>query len=99
MFQKEIDKLANIEFFQLAKREPDPRMQIRLLVALGYLESGTTKTDVVSMCRITFPTLRIWMLRFIPEVLEGLKWRQGRGRNIKLSTEHEENFRQHVEEL
>lgn len=98
IFQNEIDQLANIDFFQFAKREPDPRVRVRLL-ALGHLQSGKTKTDVVGMFRITFPTLRTWMLRFIAEGVNGLKPRRGRGRKRKLSAEHEENFRQQVEEL
>lgn len=97
-FQNEIDQLANTDFFQFAKREPDPRVRIRLL-ALGHLQSGKTKTDVVGMFRITFPTLRTWMLRFIAEGVDGLKPRLGRGRKRKLSAEHEETFRQQVEEL
>lgn len=98
VFQKEIDQLAGTDFFQLAKREPHPRVRIQLL-ALGHLQSGKTKTDVVNMFRITFPTLRAWMLRFIAEGINGLKLQQGRGRKRKLSVEQEELFKRQVEEL
>ena len=97
-FQKEIAQLAGTDFFQLAKREPHPRVRTRLL-ALGHLQSGKTKTDVVDMFRITFPTLRTWMLRFIAEGINGLKLQQGRGRKRKLPAVQEENFRRQVEEL
>lgn len=93
-----IDQLANTDFFQFARRESDPRVRIRLL-ALGHLQSEKTKTDVVGMFRITFPTLRTWMLRFIAEGIEGLKSRRGRGRKRKPSAEQEESFSQQVEEL
>ena len=97
-FQKEIDQLPGTDFFQLAKREPHPRVRTRLL-ALGHLQSGKTKTDVVGMFRITFPTLRTWMLRFIAKGIDGLKPQQGRGRKRKLPAAQEENFRRQVEEL
>jgi len=96
--QNEIGKLANTDFFKLAKREPDPRIRVRLL-ALGHLQSGKTKTDVVEMFQISFPTLRTWMLRFIAAGIDGLKLRPGRGRKRKLSPKDEESFRQQVEKL
>jgi transposase len=97
-FQKEIDQLTGTDFFQLAKREPHPRVRTRLL-ALGHLQSGKTKTDVVGMFRITFPTLRTWMLQFIAKGIDGLKPQQGRGRKRKLPAAQEENFRRQIEEL
>ncbi len=36
-FQEELAQLNGTEFFQLAKREPHPRVRIRLL-APGYLQ-------------------------------------------------------------
>ena len=96
--QRELDQLAGTDFFQLAKRESHPRVRTRLL-ALGHLQSGKTKTAVIDMFRITFPTLRTWILQFIAEGIDGLRLRQGRGRKRKLSADQEENFRQQVEEL
>ena len=81
VFQKEIDQLAGTDFFQLAKREPHPRVRIRLL-ALGHLQSGKTKTDVVDMFRITFPTLRTWMLKFIAKGIDGLQTQQGQTKSL-----------------
>lgn len=97
-FQEEINKLNGTDFFQLAKREPNPRVRIRLL-ALGHLQTGKTKTEVINMFQIVFPTLREWLLRFIKEGIEGLQDQQGKGRKRKLSIDHEEEFRRQIEEL
>lgn len=94
----EIAKLAVIDFFRLAKREPHPRKRIRLL-ALGHLGSGKTKTEVTVMFKVSFPTLRLWLTRFIDEGIEGLNERARRGRKKKLETEREEEFCQRIEQL
>jgi transposase len=97
-FQEELSQLNGTDFFQLAKREPHPRVRIRLL-ALGHLQSGKTKTEVANIFQITFPTLRKWILRFIAEGLNGLEEEKGKGRKRKLPCSQEESFRQQVEEL
>ncbi|MGI0061614.1 MAG: winged helix-turn-helix domain-containing protein [Nitrosotalea sp.] len=94
----EVAKLTGTDFFRLAKKESHPRTRIRFL-ALGHLESGKTKTEVAAMFRISFPTLREWLIRFITEGIEGLRDRAGKGRKRKLPPEREEEFRQQVEEL
>jgi transposase len=94
----EIANLIGTDFFQLARKEPHPRTRIRIL-ALGHLKSGKTKTEVVEMFQISFPTLRGWLTRFIVEGIEGLREKAGKGRKRKLSPEQEEEFRQHVEKL
>ena len=96
--QEELAKLVDTDFFQLAKREPNPKMRIRLL-ALGHLREGKTKSEIVDMFQIVFPTLREWLLRFIEEGREGLRDKQGKGRKRKLPIEREEEFRQQVEDL
>lgn len=96
--QDELVKLAKTDFFQLAKRESNPRTRIRLL-ALGHLRAGKTKLEVINMFQIVFPTLREWLLRFIAEGIDGLKDKRGRGRKRKLSAEQEEDFRQQIEYL
>ena len=96
--QEELAKLVDTDFFQLAKREPNPKMRIRLL-ALGHLREGKTKSEIVDMFQIVFPTLREWLLRFIEEGIEGLRDKQGKGRKRKLPIEREEEFRQQVEDL
>lgn len=94
----EITNLAGTDFFQLAKKEPNPRIRIRLL-ALGHLSSGKSKTEVVEMFQVTFPTLRLWLTRFIAEGIEGLQDKVGKGRKRKLLPEQEEAFRQQIEKL
>lgn len=96
--QKELSTLEGTDFFQLAKREPHPRVRIKLL-ALGHLQSGRTKTEIVNMFQISFPTLREWFVRFMSEGLEGLQEKPGRGRRKKLTSEQEEEFRKEVEAL
>lgn len=98
VFQEEINKLIGTDFFQLAKRESNPRVRIRLL-ALGHLQIGKTKTEVVNMFQIVFPTLREWLLRFIKDGIEGLQDQRGKGRKRKLSVDQEEEFRRQIEEL
>lgn len=89
---------TEIDFFQLAKREPNPRTRIRFL-ALGHLKAGKSKQEVAAMFQIVFITLRRWVMRFITGGVQGLKEQSGKGRKRKLSTEQEEEFRQHVEKL
>ena len=97
-FQEELIQLRGTNFFQLAKRESHPRIRIRLL-ALGHLQSGKTKSEVIDMFQITFPTLRQWLLRFIAEGIVGLREREGKGRKRKLSPAQEEEFIQQIELL
>ncbi len=97
-FQEELSKLAGTDFFQLAKTEPHPRTRIRFL-ALGHLQAGKAKTEIINMFQITFPTLREWLIRFITEGVEGLQEKPGKGRKRKLPGEKEEDFRKQVEEL
>ena len=98
IFQEELARLAGTDFFHLAKREPHPRTRIRLL-ALGHLQSGKTKSEVIDICQITFPTLRAWLLQFIEDGVNGLREKQGKGRKRKLACAQEEEFRQQVEAL
>ena len=77
--QDELEKLAGTDFFQLAKRESHPRTRIRLL-ALGNLQAGKTKREVINTFHIIFPTLREWLLRFISEGVQGLREKPGKGR-------------------
>ena len=96
--QDELSKLTEVDFFGLATKEPHPRTRIRLL-ALGHLQARKTKTEIIDMFQISFPSLRKWLLRFIKDGLSGLKEGQRSGRKKKLPTEKEEEFRQQVEAL
>ena len=97
-FQEELAELSGTDFFLLAKRESNPRMRVRLL-ALGNLQAGKTKSEVIDMFQVVYPTLREWLLRFIAGGVEGLRDKPGRGRKRKLPAEEEEAFRQEVENL
>ena len=89
---------SEVDFFDLAKREPNPRTRIRLL-ALGHLKTGKSKQEVTEMFQIVLITLRRWALRFVANGVQGLKEQPGKGRKKKLSAEQEEEFRQQVEKL
>jgi transposase len=89
---------SDIDFFQLARREPNPRVRIRFL-ALGHLKAGKSKQEVSEMFQIVLITLRRWVLRFVAGGVEELKEKPGKGRKKKLSAEKEEEFRQEVEKL
>lgn len=93
-----LQKSTEVDFFQLAKREPNPRTRIRFL-ALGHLKAGKSKQQVTEMFQIVLLTLRRWVLRFATNGVEGLKEQPGKGRKKKLSSEQEEEFRQEVERL
>jgi transposase len=89
---------TEIDFFQLAKREPNARTRMRFL-ALGHLKTGKSKQEVSEMFQIVLITLRRWVLRFITKGVQGLKEQPGRGRKTKLPAEQEAEFRQQVENL
>lgn len=89
---------SEVDFFHLAKREPNPRMRIRLL-ALGHLKAGKSKQEITEMFQIVLITLRRWVIRFVVKGVQGLKEQPGKGRKKKLSFEQEEEFRQEVEKL
>lgn len=89
---------AEINFFELAKREPNPRTRIRFL-ALGNLKAGKSKKEITEMFQIVLITLRRWVLRFVTQGVQGLKEQPGKGRKKKLPQEQEEEFRQQVEIL
>lgn len=97
-FLEELNKLTNTDFFQLAKRESNPKKRIRLL-ALGNLKIGKPKSEIIDMFQISYPTLRKWLLRFLEEGIKGLNSKKGRGRKRKLPGHYEEEFVKNVENL
>ena len=91
-------KNSEVDFFQLARREPNPRVRIRFL-ALGHLKTGKSKQEVCEIFQIVLITLRRWVLRFATHGIQGLNEQSGKGRKKKLCAEKEEEFRQEVEKL
>lgn len=96
--QNELSTLAGVDFFQLATKEPHPRVRIRLL-ALGHLQAGREKMDVANMFQVSLTSLRKWLLRFMKNGVSGLKEGKRQGRNKKLPFDKEEEFREQVEAL
>jgi hypothetical protein len=62
--QDELSTLAEVDFFQLATKEPHPRVRIPLL-ALGHLQAGREKMDVANMFQVSLTSLHKWLLRFM----------------------------------
>ena len=91
-------KRSKIQFFQLAKRESNPRRRVRFF-ALGHLQAGRKKQEIAEMFQIANITIRRWVLRFAAQGIDGLKEKAGQGRKKKLPTEREEEFRLQVEKL
>lgn len=81
---------AKVNFFQLAKQEPNPRVRMRFL-ALGHLKQGKSKKEIITMFKIVHVTLRNWVMRFVSHGVEGLKEQPGKGRKKKLSAFHKMN--------
>ena len=82
MPEDELVKFAKVNFFQLAKRDSNPRIRIRLL-ALGHLQIGKKKKEIIEMFQITLITLRRWVLRFTTQGINGLNERSGKGSQDK----------------
>lgn len=96
--KQELELLANIDFFSLAKTEKHPRNRVRLL-ALGHVKNGVKKQSVADMFQIHPITLRQWLLRFFRGGIEALQEGYRSGRKKKLSDEQESIFVQEVEQL
>jgi transposase len=96
--QEELSTLQGFDFFQLATKEPHPRVRIRLL-ALGHLQKGKEKMEVANMFQVSLTSLRKWLLRFMKNGILGLREGKRCGRKKKLPLEKEEAFRLEVESL
>ncbi|MGA8165025.1 MAG: helix-turn-helix domain-containing protein [Waddliaceae bacterium] len=68
----ELSKLEGVDFFRLAKKEPHPRVRMRLL-ALGHLQKRKGKMEVTNMFQISLTSLRQWLLRFLKNGISGLQ--------------------------
>lgn len=96
--KEEIDKLAGVDFFGLAKNEPHPRVRIRLL-ALGHLQEGKSKTEIAEMFQVHLVSVRAWFVRFLENGIAGLNEGARSGRRKKLLSEKEEEFCKEIELL
>jgi transposase len=93
-----LKKLAETDFFSLAKIEKHPRTRIRLL-ALGHVKQGKLRNEIAEMFCVTTQAIREWVNRFISNGLHGLQEGFRSGRRKKLQTSQEEEFRCQVEKL
>ena len=93
-----LKKLAETDFFSLAKIEKHSRTKIRLL-ALGHVKQGKQRNEIAEMFCVTTQAVREWVNRFVANGLDGLKEGLRGGRRKKLQTSREEEFRCEVEKL
>ncbi len=94
-----IDQLHPYDFDQMSRREKDARLRLRL-IALTHLKDGRSYIGVTSALRVTRHAVMRWVQWFTGggvARLGGLPhyW----STHLRLAKEHEEAFRQAVEQL
>lgn len=77
---------SDLNFLALSKREPNPRMRIRLL-ALHNIKSGASVSSVARTFEISRSTIYEWIHRVNEGGVEALIEKPGRGRKTKLNRE------------
>src|SRR4051812_46976018 len=86
------------DFVALTKQEKNANVRMRLL-ALSYLQSGKSLSEVAQLVYVTRQTLHQWVNRFGQEGLAGLSDKPGRGNKPKLSPTEEAAFMEALNEL
>jgi transposase len=86
------------DFVALIKQEKNANVRIRLL-ALSYLQSGKSLSEVAGLIYVTRQTIHQWVNRFDQAGLAGLHDKPGRGNKPKLSPTEEAAFIEAVNEL
>jgi transposase len=89
------EALFEHDFKILAKKEPHARTRIRLLI-LAHIKEGKSITEVSNDFKISRVTVHFWLRRLNSEGINGLKEKEGRGANLKLSADKHKAFKQAV---
>jgi len=71
------------DFVELARREWDGRVRVRLL-ALAHLQEGRTAREVGAMLKVHEKTVLKWLRRFRAGGIEGMAEQPGRGAKRRL---------------
>lgn len=81
-------KFMEVNFAEIAKIEKNPRKRMRLL-ALSHAAEGASYTDIASMLRVHYQSVRRWVKDFLNGGVEGINEKKGRGNKALLSKEQE----------
>ena len=90
--------MEDIDFFGLAKKEPHPRVRLRLL-ALGHFKNGKKAKEIGEFLDVGQDALREWRNRFSEQGLAGLREGHRSGAQPRLKREDEASFVCALEEL
>ena len=94
---KRVEGLGEIDFFELAKREPHPRVRIRL-IAMGHLQAGKSQKEISEYLDVNRSAVREWRVKLAREGVEGLQEGHRSGSPPRLKREDEERFRSRLEQ-
>ena len=93
-----IDQLQPYDFDRLAHKERDGRRRLRL-IALAHLKDGKSYTEVAAALRVTRHAVMRWVQWFTAGGVARLGGMPHDWSTQRLAKEHEEAFRQAVEQL
>jgi transposase len=93
-----IDQLQPYDFDRLARKEPDGRRRLRL-IALAHLKEGKSYSEVGAALRVTRHAVMRWVQWFSAGGVARLAGLAHDWSTQRLAKEHEEAFRQAVEQL
>ncbi|MBH1979450.1 MAG: winged helix-turn-helix domain-containing protein [Comamonadaceae bacterium] len=96
--QQIIDRLQPYDFDRLARREKDGRRRLRL-IALAHLKDGKSYIEVAAALRVTRHAIMRWVQWFSAGGVARLAGMPHDWSRQRLAKEHEEAFRQAVEQL
>ena len=82
------ETLEGYDFAELARRELDGRVRVRLL-ALAHLQEEKTPREVGAMLKVPEKTVLKWIRRFRTGGVAGLAEQPGRGAKRRLKAEQE----------
>lgn len=86
------------DFKAIAKKEPNPRVRIRLL-AMEHLKDGLPLTQTAAIFKVTYPTVSKWLSNFKEGGINGLKDKHKSGRKCKFNYKNTEKLIADIEEL
>lgn len=82
------ETLYEHDFTDLARRELDGRVRVRLL-ALAHLQEGKTPRDIGAMLKVHEKTVLKWIRRYRARGVEGMAEQPGRGAKRRLKAAQE----------
>ena len=89
------EALFDYDFISIAKKEPHARTRQRFLI-LSHLKEGKSITEDSNNFRVSRVAIHEWLNRLASEGINGLREKEGRGTNLKLSADKHEAFKKAV---